>query len=512
MIFVKLDEKTLWYDIYNVIRLFFSNDEIRLLETGEESDIYINDIMNIDSDYIYPGTVIKGGNFCVKIPDPGSFKPTNEELIHHNELSQYEELTKYKKLAQHKELTRKVYIALSEYTGRKMPWGMLTGVRPAKIPYEMMEEGMKQEEILEKMESWYMVSPQKASLAYSVAKAERKILERNMKDMVSLYIGIPFCKTRCLYCSFTSNCINKNAHLVDKYLESLKREIKIINDDILRTRGLKIQTIYIGGGTPTSINAQQLESLLRFIEQTLDLKYLEEYTLEAGRPDTIDKEKLLVIKDSRVSRISINPQTMNIETLNAIGRSHTPEELEKAFYIARETGFDNINMDIIVGLPGENVAMFENTLKKINSMNPENLTVHALAVKKASKLKEELDSSENLELKSLNLINDEMAKTMTDMAYQYAISMGMYPYYLYRQKNIAGNLENVGYCKPGLESIYNIQIMEEKQTIIAFGAGAVTKVFYPNENRLERAFNVKNLDDYINRVDEMTQRKKKLLI
>jgi coproporphyrinogen dehydrogenase HemZ len=401
-----------------------------------------------------------------------------------------------------KEVSRLLYNVLSEYTGKKLPWGVLTGIRPAKIAYELLEEGIKRDEIIKTLEQNYMVSNKKAVLAYNVASVEKKILDETKDNMIGLYIGIPFCKSRCLYCSFTSNCIKKQGHLVEKYMDTLKREISLSND-IIKEKGYKIQTIYIGGGTPTSIATGYLEDLLQYIENTLDLEDLEGYTLEAGRPDTIDEVKLMMIKNSRVDRISINPQSMNENTLRIIGRNHTPEEVKDAFHLARNIGFKNINMDIIVGLPGENLKMFENTLKNIKMLNPESLAVHALAIKRASRLSEEMEK--------FNHISDEEAIMMTDRAYECALSMGMYPYYLYRQKNIAGNLENVGYCKPGFESIYNIQMMEEKQTIIAFGAGAVTKVIYPDENRIERAFNVKSLEEYIKRVDEMVERKRKLL-
>lgn len=485
MIIVNLSNDEFWYQIYNIIKMFFEEEEIVLQKCGSDASVTnISVAIYIDNSVIANLTIARD-----------------------------EHSTNIKK-----ELARQVYIALSEYTGKKMPWGMLTGIRPAKIPYEMMEKGMNTKDILNELINYYFISPKKASLVCKVAEIEKAVLQRNTSDMVSIYIGIPFCKTRCYYCSFTSNCIDKNAHLVDKYLDSLKREIQIISEDLIKREGLKIQTIYIGGGTPTSISNERLADLLQFIENTFDLQHLEEYTIEAGRPDTIDREKLKTIKNSiigknEIGRISINPQTMNLETLKAIGRSHTPQQLKEAFYMAREIGFDNINMDIIVGLPGEDISMFEHTMKEIEMMDPENLTVHALAVKKASKLKEDLSlnnkNSENSRRRS-DLINDGIANDMINMAYNYALSMGMHPYYLYRQKNIAGNLENVGYCKPGYEGIYNIQIMEEKQTIIAFGAGAVTKVLYPEENRLERAFNVKNLDDYITRVDEMVERKKKL--
>ncbi len=552
MIRVKLNEEKFWYDIYNIIKMFFKNDKIVLIK--EDFDNYIGNIGHVNNTHIdctnniniadNTDALVKfstGGkvaNYYIQIEKDGN-RIVDLSIPRDNLLS-IEDLTVVKK-----ELARQIYSILSKNTGKKMPWGMLTGVRPAKIPYEMMEKGMTEVEIISELQNYYFVSPKKASLAYTIAKTEKSILERNTRDMVSLYIGIPFCKSRCHYCSFTSNCIDKNAYLVRKYTDALKREIQMINEDILKREKLKIQTIYIGGGTPTSVSNEELADLLQFIENTLDLSNLEEYTLEAGRPDTIDREKLITIKNSKVSRISINPQTMNLETLKAIGRSHTPEEVKEAFYLARDIGINNINMDIIVGLPGETLSMFEHTLKEIRQMNPENLTVHALSIKRASKLREELDTLDkhdkhknNSHLKDVRLnknetdnenyaydkgnsecaniwesrlfVADETANAMVDMAYNYALSMGMNPYYMYRQKNIAGNLENVGYSKPGFECIYNIQIMEEKQTIIAFGAGAVTKVVYPEENRIERAFNVKNLENYITRIDEMIERKKNI--
>jgi coproporphyrinogen dehydrogenase HemZ len=256
-------------------------------------------------------------------------------------------------------------------------------------------------------------------------------------------------------------------------------------------------------GTPTSLNSLQLKGLLDFIESKFEMRWLEEYTLEAGRPDSINEDKLGVIKESRVDRISINPQSMNDETLRLIGRNHTSEDVIKAFRLAKSLGFNNINMDVIIGLPGESKEMFCNTLKRIKELDPENLTVHTMAIKRASKLNEDKEK--------YKLISSADASEMVETAAAFADSIGMHPYYLYRQKNVLGNLENVGYCKPGTESVYNIQIMEEKQTIIALGAGAVTKVVYPKENRIERAFNVKDVEEYILRVKEMVERKRGLL-
>lgn len=474
MIYVRLNDKSFSYNVCNITRMFYKGEKVVLQELDNKTCNNVNIEIYREDALILKLSVKKDASLSIN----------------------------------NKEVSRQVYLALNKLTGKEMPWGILTGIRPAKIVYEMIESGMDSKEILNKLNNFYLISPKKASLAYSVAQTESRFLKSNADDIISLYLGIPFCTTRCNYCSFASNSINKYSHLVDKYLDCLKKEIKIISDDIINKYKLKIQTIYIGGGTPTAINQDQLKDLLWYIEDTLDLKDLEEYTLEAGRPDTIDIKKLEVIKSSKVDRISINPQSMNLQTLKTIGRNHRPEDIIRAFYQARDMGFNNINMDVIVGLPGENIDMFKYTMDKIKELAPENLTVHSLSIKRASQLREDIDDLENRA--DALLADDKLANSMTDMSYEYALSMGMHPYYLYRQKNIAGNLENVGYCKPGFESIYNIQIMEEKQTIIALGAGAVTKVVYNGERKIERAFNVKDLGSYINRVEEMAEKKKGL--
>jgi coproporphyrinogen dehydrogenase HemZ len=401
-----------------------------------------------------------------------------------------------------REVRRGVYTLLSGHTGKRLPWGMLTGIRPAKIVHELMDEGLDRSRIESRLTGYFMVSPAKAGLLYRVAEAEREILSNTPAGTVSLYIGIPFCATRCLYCSFASNTASSVSGLLDTYIASLKKEIAL-TAGLLADRGLKLQNIYIGGGTPTVLDTQALKGLLDFVEKQFELAGVREYTLEAGRPDSLDGEKLLAIRESAVNRISINPQTMNDATLKLIGRNHTPDDVLRAFELAREAGFDNINMDVIMGLPGEDAGMFEHTLRQVRGLCPESLTVHALAVKRASGLAAGMGAFRRLP--------DAEADNMMDTAVKYAGEMGLHPYYLYRQKNIAGNLENTGFCKPGRESLYNVQIMEERQSIIAVGAGAVTKVVYPGENRIERAFNVKNPEEYIRRVDEMLERKKKLL-
>lgn len=399
-----------------------------------------------------------------------------------------------------KEVDRFIYQLLSEYTGRTLPWGTLTGIRPTKIIFQWLSEGLTEEEIEKKFCDTYLATGQKARVCTRVAKKEQEILKRiTYEDEYSIYIGIPFCPTTCLYCSFTSFPLAKFSDRVDKYLEALFREIDYVAK-VYRDR--KLTTIYMGGGTPTSLNPQQMDGLLTKVEQTFDLSYMREFTVEAGRPDSITREKLAVIKSHPVTRISINPQTMNDETLKLIGRAHTTEETIEAFHLAREVGFSNINMDMITGLPGEDITHVRKTLEEIKKLSPESLTVHSLAIKRAAMLNREIEQYRS----KVKGSTDEMLRLVDEIATE----IGMNPYYLYRQKNIPGNLENIGYAKEGLESLYNILIMEEKQDIIALGAGASTKCVYPG-NRIERSENVKNVDHYIERIDEMIERKKALL-
>jgi oxygen-independent coproporphyrinogen-3 oxidase len=309
-------------------------------------------------------------------------------------------------------------------------------------------------------------------------------------------VGIPFCPSRCLYCSFTSYPIESYRKKSEEYIEKLCEELEYIAN--LR-KDKRLVSIYIGGGTPTSLEAIMLERLLSKIEYTFPMEDVREFTVEAGRPDSIDEDKLRCMKAHHVSRISINPQTMNDETLSLIGRKHSAADAVSAFELARFLGFDNINMDIIAGLPGENADSMAKTLGKIRQLNPESLTVHSLAIKRAANLKGRLDEFGETIHQDMN--------TMLDMVDTAACGLGMKPYYMYRQKNIGGNLENVGYSRDGKECLYNVLIMEEITDIIAAGAGGSTKLVYPSENRVERIENCKSVDDYINRFDEMLERK-----
>ena len=397
-------------------------------------------------------------------------------------------------------LKQLIYVALAEHTGKHLPWGTLTGIRPTKIPMTMLENGASDKEILAYMKETYFAGEEKSALALEIAKREKALLETlHYEDGYSLYIGIPFCPTTCLYCSFTSYPIVSWKKRIGEYLEALEKEI----DFVAECYGDKVlDTIYIGGGTPTTLEAEELERLLCKIRKTLDLTNLKELTVEAGRADSITADKLKVLKKYGVNRISVNPQTMKQQTLDLIGRRHTVEQVKEAFRLAREAGFTNINMDLILGLPGEEAADVRNTLAEIEKLEPDSLTVHSLAIKRASKLSQWIQENG---ISALHNTEETM-----QIAGEGAERMGMVPYYLYRQKNMSGNFENVGYAKEGCFGIYNILIMEEKQTIIALGAGSISKRVY-KDGRIERCDNVKDVSLYIEKIDEMIERKRQLL-
>ena len=395
-------------------------------------------------------------------------------------------------------LKRELYNIFSKLTGKELPWGTLTGIRPIKIPVSLIEQGYDDEYILKHFKEEYLVNDNKAGLGLSVAKNEHELLKGlDYKNGYSLYIGIPFCPTTCLYCSFTSYPISMWKDKVDMYLEALFKELQYLSE-LLKDK--KPDSIYIGGGTPTTLEPYQFEKLFDFIENHFDVGHAREFTVEAGRPDSINIDKLKVIRDHGIDRISVNPQTMNQKTLDFIGRRHTVEDIYRAFNLARDCGFNNINMDIITGLPGETKADVRHTLEEIHKLDPDSLTVHSLAIKRAAALNMFRDKYESCHIEN----TDEIM----DMTYDFAVNSGYEPYYLYRQKNMAGNLENVGYAKPGKAGIYNVLIMEEKQSIFAAGANSQSKIVFHDENRVERIENVKDVTNYIQRIDEKIERKR----
>lgn len=396
-------------------------------------------------------------------------------------------------------LKQLIYTALSEYTGKKLPWGTLTGIRPTKIPMTLLEQGTSKDEILHYMQEHYFVSTEKGELAIEIADREKKLLDTlHYENGYSLYIGIPFCPTTCLYCSFTSYPIFSWKKRMGEYLDALEKEIDFVAE---RYKDRVLDTIYIGGGTPTTLEAEELTRILNKLGKSFDLSHLKELTVESGRADSITYEKLLAMKEGGVTRISVNPQTMKQETLDLIGRKHTVEQVKEAFALAREAGFSNINMDLILGLPGETAEDVRNTMAEIKKLAPDSLTVHSLAIKRASRLNRWIEENG---ISLLNNTEETMGITMEG-----AGEMGLLPYYLYRQKNMSGNFENVGYAKEGKFGIYNILIMEEKQTIVALGAGSITKRVY-GDGRIERCDNVKDVGLYIEKIDEMIERKRRL--
>ena len=392
------------------------------------------------------------------------------------------------------------YLSMQEETGITLPWGNLTGIRPTKIAMTLMEQGKSEEETADYLKTMHLVSEEKTALALDIARREQEILSTlHYESGYSLYVGIPFCPTTCLYCSFTSYPIGAWKKRVGEYLDALEKEIDasapLCRDKIL-------DTVYIGGGTPTSLSAQELDRFLGKLKSAFDFSLVQEFTVEAGRADSITQDKLRVLYRHGVTRISVNPQTMKQETLDLIGRRHTVEQVEEAFHLARQTGFDNINMDIILGLPGETAADVAHTIERIRALSPDALTVHSLAVKRASKLGRWIEEN------GATAYNN--TEEIMEIAARGAAELDMVPYYLYRQKNMSGNFENVGYSRRGKYGIYNILINEEKQTIVALGAGSITKGVFPGD-RIERCENVKDVAQYIGRIDEMIGRKRQLL-
>ena len=395
-------------------------------------------------------------------------------------------------------LKRNIYTNLLKLGNKELPWGTLTGIRPTKIVMEMLENDMSLEDIKKHLKEVYLVSDKRIKLCTDTAKNEFNILKKiDYKNGYSLYIGIPFCPTRCLYCSFTSYSIAQWKKDTDTYVEALCKELLAVSK---MYKGKKLQTIYMGGGTPTSLEGYQLSKILNVVKKNFDLSNLLELTVEAGRPDSITREKLEALKAAGVDRISINPQTMQQKTLDLIGRHHTIEDIYESYKLAREVGFENINMDFIIGLNGETLEDVIDSFTKVKSFAPESITIHSLALKRAARL-----NTEN----KREIMDNDLILSMINTATDTCTDLGLEPYYLYRQKNMAGNLENIGFSKPGKECLYNILIMEEKQTIIACGAGTSSKIVF-GDGRIERIENVKDPKLYIERLDEMIMRKESM--
>lgn len=493
MITVLLDKAEFEYDIHSLVKAFYPKEEVYVStkdkEKKEEPVHYHMDVQFAPEEIIF---------FWKKV-EP------SEENENQTGITKRVAVDDTNRKETKNSLKRTLYRLLSEYTGVELPWGNLTGIRPTKIPMALLEEGKSEEEIARYMKETYFTSDEKIKLSIEIAERELELLHKlDYEEGYSLYIGIPFCPTTCLYCSFTSYSLAAWKNRMDEYLDALEKELDYT---AVKFAHKKLNSIYVGGGTPTTLNPQQLDRLIRKIKCSFDLSDLVEFTVEAGRPDSITREKLMVLRNHGISRISINPQTMKQETLDLIGRHHTVQQTIDSFNLARELGFDNINMDLIVGLPGESLSDVADTMEVIRKLAPDNLTVHSLAIKRAARLNIQRERYQDFEIVNTA---DHIALTS-----KVAEEMGLFPYYLYRQKNMAGNFENVGYAAPGKAGVYNVLIMEEKQSIVACGAGASTKRVWVQPNpdgthRIERAENVKDVAQYIARIDEMIERKSRL--
>ena len=464
---IKLNDMKYRYDVYQMFNIYFPLDEIKFLDDGD----YIVNILDNKVEFI-------NGDYYKKIEISENIK---------------------------EDIKRLVFSSLKDITQEEYPWGILVGIRPSKIALKYLEEGKTEEEIIEIFEEKHLASEEKAKLCIEIAKREVSFVNNNSKNIAN-YIGMAFCPTRCFYCSFAANPIAGNKKLVNSYLETLIYEIKEMKKYV-DERSLNIETVYFGGGTPTAVNNEEFELVMKeAYDAFVKGKDIKEFTVECGRPDSITKEKLETMKKFNVTRISINPQTMNDETLKIIGRGHNSNDVIEKFNLARSMGFNDINMDMIIGLPGEGIKEVIHTKEEILKLQPDSLTVHGLSLKRASILYENFILKKGIQVKKQAELAD-----MYEESRILAKELELYPYYMYRQKNMVGNMENLGYSRKGAECIYNIQMIEDKQTIIALGADAVSKVVFLEEGRIERFANIKDVREYCNRIEEMVEGKKKLL-
>lgn len=465
------------YETENLLRLFYPH--IRIYEDKEELNADELCVTELDGNNI--SVIFKKDGFAEKRTATLSFE---DKWFSESDDSFFE-----------RKIALMLFDILCGYSGYTPPWGILTGVRPAKLMTNLSKKHSENEAIRYFIEE-LKVSKEKTALALKVAKMEVPVIEGSTPDSFSLYVAIPFCPSRCTYCSFVSHSNDSAKKLISQYVDKVCEELTY-TAEIAKRLSLKLESIYIGGGTPTVLTAEQMKKITDTIKDNYDLSDIKEYTIEAGRPDSTDEAKLEVMKYSGCTRISINPQTFNNNVLTAIGRKHTAEETEECFNLAREKGFGNINMDLIAGLPEDTVESFEYSLDKAVSMNPENITVHTLALKRSSNLVTDKKESST----------GDVASKMLSTVQSKLTAAGYLPYYMYRQSKCLGNLENVGWAKEGYEGLYNVYMMEECHTVLAVGAGAVTKLKAPSSGEIERIFNYKYPYEYINDFDEILNRK-----
>ncbi len=469
------------YEITQIIRLFFEADDLQFVQDRFDSGIHLR-YGRIDKD----GTVEIG---C-RLWEEGEQRWKGAEILHLSEAASQEAFLREIKRAH----LRLGWKALSALTGTSPPWGILFGVRPAKVAHELLSSGLDDVGAIQALEKRFCMSRMKAELILKVARKEQIYIHPADPKSFALYYGVPFCPSRCSYCSFPAFTGPEKLKLIKPYAQAMIRESELVSGDL---KDRYADSVYVGGGTPTMFGPEELDALLTHIHRRYDMSRCREITVEAGRPDTITEEKLMVLRKHGVDRICINPQSFNDKTLERIGRQHETAEIYTAVEMIRKAGFKTLNMDIILGLPGETPEDVENTLKAAAGIAPENLTVHTLAIKRGSELRQQEREQTSV----------ETMEAMLRHSADYAGRMGLEPYYMYRQKFMLANLENVGYAVPGHEGIYNMQIMEERQDILSFGTGGVSKICFPEEDRHERVPNVRGLEEYLQRCEEMAGRK-----
>ncbi len=469
-------------ELERVCRLFFPDERIRFIEAGEPCDQLHTRII-LDStctpNSAYASFSFGGRTFEARRDIDDGLDEMDRNLV----------------------LADVLYTTLTEGTGYTPPWGLLTGVRPVKL-LRMLYETIGEEKAEDRMVNLFHCAPDKFRLCAETMRYEQPILDLSDEKSFSLYISIPFCPSRCSYCSFVSQSIEKAGKLLNEYVPLLIREIEA-TAEVAKRLGLRLETVYMGGGTPTTLSAEQMADVLAAVSRYFDMSGVREFTVEAGRPDTITEAKLMAIKNAGVDRISINPQTLNDRVLETIGRRHSAAQVYEAMDLARRCGFDDINMDLIAGLPGDDLASFAATIDGVLSLDPENITVHTLSMKRASTL-----------VTAQGAAGDALgseAGRMLDICTERLPVSGYHPYYLYRQTRMVGNLENVGWAKDGHDGLYNVYIMDETHTILAVGAGGVTKLRQPGVNNIQRVYNYKFPYEYNSRFDTLLERKKEVI-
>lgn len=462
-----MDIITIGHDAENGVRqimqLFFSLSE----------NVRVESFAREEGNYYIAEAVIKFNDKCVK----GTAETTSQERLYRTNA-----------------IKKSVFYAAKQISRMPTPWGISTGIRPAKNARKMLDNSICENDVIRHLKDEYLMDDKKAQLALEVAKKESAILKSMPHNSVSIYVGIPFCPSRCSYCSFISQATEHNNKYIEPYTEAVLKEIEHTGK-IIKALDMKVDAVYFGGGTPTAIKPRLLEKIIASLKENTDFSAVREFCVEAGRPDTFSEEMMNMLNKNGVGRISVNPQSMHQATLDKVGRRHSVDDVERAFYLARCAGIESINADLIAGLPGEDVGMMEHTVERILSLEPDSVTVHTLYMKRAAEM---IDDFEKLRF-------TENTAAMVDTSARMLKAAGIYPYYMYKQRNTLGNLENVGFAKEGHESLYNVYIMEEVQPILAIGAGGSTKMVAGDE--IERVFNPKDAADYTNRIDEVLKRK-----